>query len=60
MLASSVVSVDDNDPSIQYSGNGWEPSSQHLRSLDFGGGHAVSTTVTDTATFTFTGAYINV
>ena len=60
VLASSVVSVDDNDSSIQYSGSGWEPSSQRLNSLDFGGGHVVSTIVTDTATFTFTGAYINV
>ena len=60
VLASSVVSVDANDSSIQYSGSGWEPSSQHLNSLDFGGGHAVSTIITDTATFTFTGAHITI
>lgn len=57
VLADYVVQVDDNDPSIQYSGSGWEPASQHPNTLDFGGGHTVSTVITDTATFTFIGAH---
>ena len=59
-VLASVVSVDDTDPSIQYSGSGWEPSGQHSNPLDFNGSHTVSTTITDTATFTFIGAYINI
>ncbi|KAJ7690863.1 hypothetical protein B0H17DRAFT_935572 [Mycena rosella] len=51
------VTVDDTDPSITYQGV-WEPSSSHLSSLDFGGGHAVSSDITATATFTFTGVAV--
>ena len=50
------VSVDDSDGRISYSGTGWEGSSQHPSSLDFGGGHSVSTNPGGTASLTFVGA----
>lgn len=58
MLASYNVSIDDNDSSISYSGSDWEQQALHPNSLDFDGSHAVSTSLTDTATFTFTGECI--
>jgi hypothetical protein len=50
----NVISVDDNDPSIVYTGS-WDPDSEHPSGLDFGGSHTLSADTTATATFTFTG-----
>jgi hypothetical protein len=46
------ITVDNTDPSITYS-SGWTPAQPN--SLDYGGGHVLSTHPTATATFQFTG-----
>ncbi|KAG8859384.1 hypothetical protein FRB96_004599 [Tulasnella sp. 330] len=51
------ITIDDTDSIIQYSGN-WEPDSQHLSDLDYGGAHTVSSQSTATATFGFTGVAV--
>ncbi|KAF7344279.1 hypothetical protein MVEN_01719300 [Mycena venus] len=51
------VSIDDTDPSIMYGGQ-WEGSSTIRSSLDYGGGHAVSTDSSASATLTFTGVAV--
>ncbi|KAG8864962.1 hypothetical protein FRB96_003550, partial [Tulasnella sp. 330] len=42
---------------IKYSGK-WEPDSQHLSDLDYGGAHTVSSQSTATVTFGFTGVAV--
>ncbi|KAL0946218.1 hypothetical protein HGRIS_012477 [Hohenbuehelia grisea] len=51
------ITVDDDSSMITYSGD-WEPASQHLNPLDFGGGHSVTSQDGATATFTFTGVAV--
>jgi len=48
------ITVDDSDPKISYVGS-WEPSSNHLSALDYGGSHTLSEDPNGSATFTFTG-----
>ncbi|KAJ7113379.1 hypothetical protein C8R44DRAFT_630839 [Mycena epipterygia] len=51
------VTIDDNDSTIVYKGD-WESSSSIRSTLDYGGGHAVSTDRTASATVTFAGVAI--
>ncbi|TDL17654.1 hypothetical protein BD410DRAFT_843451 [Rickenella mellea] len=51
------ITIDDSDPKIHYSGS-WEPDSQHISHLDYGGSHTVSSDPNGFATFTFTGVAV--
>ncbi|KAG8836886.1 hypothetical protein FRB91_011062 [Serendipita sp. 411] len=53
----SNQTVDDTDGAIRYQGH-WEPSSQLLSPLNFGGSHTLTDSTTASASFTFTGVAV--